>query len=99
MKPAILLLASRPVASLVLNAQDSTRGVGAYPGDPTAGKKRTIQTELENADARGGDRKLWSKVLTWRKRNRRALCADRSEFRRTESRRGYRRSLASPQKP
>ena len=34
MKPAVLLLGSLLVASLVLNAQDSTRGVGAYPGDP-----------------------------------------------------------------
>ena len=36
MKPAILLLVSLLVASLALNAQDSTRGIGVYPGDPNA---------------------------------------------------------------
>src|SRR4029077_6527022 len=36
MKPAILLLSALLVTSLALNAQDSTRGVGVYPGDPRA---------------------------------------------------------------
>ncbi len=36
MKPAILLLPSLLAVSLTLNAQDFTRGVGVYPGDPKA---------------------------------------------------------------
>jgi hypothetical protein len=36
MKPAILLFSSLLVTSLALNAQNSTRGVGVYPGDPKA---------------------------------------------------------------
>jgi hypothetical protein len=36
MKPAILLLLSLLAVSLTLSAQDFTRGVGVYPGDPKA---------------------------------------------------------------
>src|ERR1700722_9313556 len=36
MKPAILFLCTFLAVSLPLNAQESTRGVGIYPGDPTA---------------------------------------------------------------
>jgi len=36
MKPAILILSSILAASFALNAQEFTRGVGIYPGDPKA---------------------------------------------------------------
>ena len=36
MKPVILLLSSLLIAFHTLAAQDSTRGVGVYPGDPKA---------------------------------------------------------------
>ena len=47
MKPAILLLALLLVASLALNAQDSTRGVGVYPGDPKAYNGALLVPELQ----------------------------------------------------
>jgi len=47
MKPAILAVCSILAVSLTLNGQNSTRGVGIYPGDPKAYNGATLVLETQ----------------------------------------------------
>jgi len=48
MKPAILFLCSVLTACLTLNAQNYTRGVGIYPGDPAAYNGAVLTADTQN---------------------------------------------------